>query len=126
MKRRFIHYNPVLKYRARRLRNHSTLPEVLLWQRLKRKQMRGYGFHRQKPLGYYIVDFFCKALMLAIEVDGSSHDSAEACVYDARRQARLERMGISFLRFRNGRVLHDIEGVLREIEQWIEAFEAQV
>jgi very-short-patch-repair endonuclease len=55
-----------------------TLGEVLLWQRLKRKQMRGFDFDRQRPIYRYIVDFYCKDLKLAIEIDGSSHDSEEA------------------------------------------------
>ena len=68
-----ICYNPKLKNLARTLRNNSTLSEVLLWNHLKGKQMKGYDFHRQKPLDNYIVDFFCPKLRLIIEIDGESH-----------------------------------------------------
>ena len=87
MKSQFVRYNPWLKEFARRLRRNSTLSEVLLWKELKGKQMMGYDFHRQKPIGEYIVDFYCPALKLAIEVDGESHILNEA--NDAKRQQRL-------------------------------------
>ena len=58
---------------ARQLRNDSTLSEVPLWNELKHKQMNGYDFHRLKPFDNYIVDFFCPALRLAIEIDGKDH-----------------------------------------------------
>lgn len=58
-RRKIIYYNPKLKQLARKLRNNSTLSEILLWKYLKEKQMMGYDFHRQKPLDEYIVDFFC-------------------------------------------------------------------
>ena len=95
--RKIIPYNPKLKQLARNLRNNSTLSEVLLWQHLKGKKMKGYDFHRQKPVGNYIVDFFCNKLMLAIEIDGMSHD--EKINEDEERQKRIESFGISFLRF---------------------------
>jgi very-short-patch-repair endonuclease len=76
--RKIIPYKPLLKEIARALRNNSTLGEVLLWKQLRNKQMLGYGFHRQKPLDQFIVDFFCHELNLAIEVDGVSHEADEA------------------------------------------------
>jgi very-short-patch-repair endonuclease len=100
MKRRtIIPYNPKLKELARKLRKSSTLSEILLWQHLKGKQMLGYDFHRQKPIDNYIVDFFCNELMLAIEIDGGSHDFEEVYVGDIARQQKLESLGIHFLRF---------------------------
>ncbi|MFM8833835.1 MAG: endonuclease domain-containing protein [Cytophagales bacterium] len=87
MKKR-IHYDPKLTARARELRNNSTLSEVLLWQELKGAKILGYDFHRQKPIDNFIVDFFCYDLMLAIEIDGSSHDGKEK--YDSFRQQKLE------------------------------------
>ena len=74
MKRKIIPYNPKLKEFAKQLRNNSTKAEIILWQKLKRDQMYGYDFHRQKPIDNYILDFFCYELMLGIEVDGYSHD----------------------------------------------------
>jgi very-short-patch-repair endonuclease len=69
-----IQYNPKLKILARSLRNRSTLAEVLLWNQLKARKVRGYQFMRQKPIDNYIVDFYCSKLQLIIEIDGSSHD----------------------------------------------------
>ena len=72
-RRKIIPYNPKLKEFARKLRNDSTFSEILLWSYLKKKQMRGFDFDRQKPIDSYIVDFYSKDLMLAIEIDGESH-----------------------------------------------------
>jgi very-short-patch-repair endonuclease len=66
-------YNPKLKILARRLRNNSTLAEVLLWQNIKGKSY-GYEFHRQLPIDEFIVDFYCHELHLAIEIDGDTHN----------------------------------------------------
>ncbi len=68
-----IYYNPKLIPLARKLRNNSTLAEILLWEEIKNRKMLGYRFLRQKPIGNYIVDFFCNKLKLAIEIDGDTH-----------------------------------------------------
>jgi very-short-patch-repair endonuclease len=81
----YLPYNKNLKQFSRNLRNNSTLGEVLLWNELKAGKMYGYKFNRQKPLGNYIVDFYCKSLALVIEVDGESHYSEEAYVRDEKR-----------------------------------------
>jgi len=86
---------------------------------LKNKQMRGYDFHRQKPLGNYIIDFFCPALMLVIEIDGSSHAVDGAYEKDQIRQRELEEMGLLFVRFDDVAVKREMEHVLSVIEQWI-------
>lgn len=72
-RRKIIPYNPKLKEFARKLRNESTFTEIMVWNYLKKKQMRGYDFDRQRPIDNYIVDFYCKNLQLAIEIDGESH-----------------------------------------------------
>lgn len=118
MRRKIIPYKPLLKGRARELRNNSTVTEIKLWKFLKGRQMCGYDFHRQKPVGDYIVDFFCNELMLAIEVDGISHRGKEK--YDMQRQEKLERVGIKFLRFDDDEVFYNIETVLNKIEKWVE------
>ena len=120
-RRKIISYNPELKERARKLRNNSTLSEALLWQNLKGKQMKGFDFDRQRPIDNYIVDFYCKDLMLALEVDGSSHD--DKFLYDARRQQKLESLGVNFLRFTDLEVKKNMSNVLRTIENWIEETE---
>lgn len=100
-----------------------TFAEVLLWNELKQKNMLGYDFDRQRPIDNFIVDFYCKDLMLAIEVDGISHDAEEAIEEDEVRQSKLEEFGISFLRFDDRLVRNDIENVVSEIEGWIEDWE---
>lgn len=116
--RKIIPYNPALKEKARELRNESTKTEILLWNYLKGRQLRGYDFHRQKPIDEYIVDFFCGELMLAIEIDGVSHIGNEEC--DADRQKRLEKLGVCFLRFKDDDVFYNCDFVVNEIEKWID------
>ncbi len=116
-RKRIFQYNSKLKERARYLRNNSTLSEVLLWRHLKGKQMLGFDFDRQKPIDNYIVDFFCNELMLAIEIDGDSHDSKVE--YDKNRQTKLESLGLHFLRFSDLDVKSNMEGVISTIENWI-------
>jgi very-short-patch-repair endonuclease len=111
-------YDPGLKRLARELRNRSTLAEVLLWQRLKQGQ-RGFDFHRQKPIDRYIVDFFSNELMLAVEIDGSSHNLKGE--RDEQRQRRLESLGVRFLRFRDQEVKTHVDAVVQAIDNWIEA-----
>ena len=116
-----VHYNPRLKELARALRNSSTLSEVLLWNHLKCKQMRGYDFHRQKPIDNYIVDFFCPRLRLIIEIDGQSH--AFKGKEDEKRKNCLELLGFYILRFDDLDVKKNMEGVLAAIEKWIKGYE---
>ncbi|HLR77015.1 MAG TPA: DUF559 domain-containing protein [Balneolaceae bacterium] len=112
-----IYYNPKLKQLARNLRNNSTLAEVLLWNKLKSKQMLGYMFMRQKPIIDYIVDFYCSELKLVIEIDGNSHRFKYT--EDLQRQGELENIGITVLRFDDKEVKQKMEYVLDVIEQWI-------
>lgn len=119
MTRRIIHYDAKLKELARQLRNNSTFGEIILWKRLRGKQMLGFDFHRQKPIGQFIVDFYCNELDLAIEIDGSSHDSAEAQQKDRSRQEYVEELGIHFLRFSEAEVRRDVNSVINILESWI-------
>ena len=96
-----------------------TLSDVLLWQELKGKQGLGYDFDRQRPIDNYIVDFYCKDLMLAIEIDGDSHDHEEISQNDLKRQKRLESLGVRFLRFDDLDVKKEMSWVLDEISHWI-------
>ena len=117
MRRQFLSYKSNLKATARTLRKQMTLAEVLLWNALKGKQMLGYDFHRQKPIDQYVVDFFCPRLMLAIEIDGTSHEGKQE--QDSRRQKEIERYGISFLRFSDNEVKQNLHGVLQSVREWI-------
>jgi len=94
-----------------------TLSEVLLWNELKKKNMLGYDFDRQRPIGNYIVDFYCKELSLAIEIDGNTH--IYKYDYDDKRQKELENPGVHFLRFEDIEVKKNMWNVLRVIEDWI-------
>jgi very-short-patch-repair endonuclease len=113
-----ILYNPKLKARARELRKQGVLSEVLLWEHLKGRKMRGCQFMRQKPIGNYIVDFYCSKLNLVIEIDGESHEGRFH--YDMQRQRILESAGLTVLRFHDSDVKRDTSNVLMAIEGWVE------
>ncbi len=117
MRKKFLKYNPHLKQIARKLRNRSTLAEVLLWRELKGKKILGYDFHRQKPIDENVVDFFCPRLMLAVEIDGITHSDKQE--QDAKRQKKLESLGVRFLRFQDNAVKKDLRSVIVIIRDWI-------
>ena len=93
-----------------------TFGEILLWNEVKENKLWGFDFDRQRCIDNYIVDFYCKDLMLAIEIDGMSHNHEEAFLKDEIRQQKLEGFGIRFLRFSEAEVKNDIINVLRTIE----------
>jgi very-short-patch-repair endonuclease len=74
---------------------------------------------RQRPIDYFIVDFYCAKLKLVIEVDGGYHFTPEVQEYDRRRTERLEIYGITVIRFTNDQVLHNFEGVCSEINEYL-------
>jgi very-short-patch-repair endonuclease len=115
-----IYYNPKLKALSKQLRNNSTLSEVLLWNQLKARKMKGYQFMRQKPIGNYIVDFYCSELKLVIEIDGITHSYRSK--EDLQRQRELESLGLSFLRFYDSDVKNNLNGVMFKIERWIDEY----
>lgn len=110
-------YNQHLKKYSRVLRNESTLSEVLLWGEIKGKKL-GCQFLRQRPIGKYIVDFYCFKLNLAIEIDGVSHESK--IERDEMRDETLEQAGIRIIRFRDEDVKNNLESVVREIRDYVE------
>jgi very-short-patch-repair endonuclease len=116
-----IYYNPKLKQKSRDLRKNSTPAEVLLWNQLKSKQMHRYQFMRQKPIGEYIVDFYCSKLKLVIEIDGISHN--DKFEYDLDRQNYLESLGLAVIRFNDIYVKKNMQGVLNKINEYIDKFE---
>ena len=117
-----VYYNPELKQKARNLRNNATFSERVLWKYLKSGQMKGYRFTRQKPIGNYIVDFYCPKLQLIIEVDGDSHNEKQE--YDRKRQKELESKGLKFLRFDGYSVIKQTDSVLSVIADKIEELES--
>lgn len=124
MNKPYLLYNKRNKQLSRNLRNHSTLSEVLLWNKLKAGKIKGYKFNRQKPLDDYIVDFYCKKLNLVIEIDGETHIDKEK--YDKLRQNKLEKYKLNFLRFEDIEVKKDLHNVLDKIYLYIEEFEKEL
>lgn len=104
-----------LKQRARKLRTEATDAERALWARLRRRQVQGFKFRRQQPLGHYIVDFVCFEKRLIVEVDGSQH--LEQKGYDEARTKWLESQGYRVLRFWNDDVLNRTEQVIEAIAE---------
>ena len=100
-----------------------TFSEVKLWNELKNGQLMGYDFDRQRPIGRYIVDFYCKDLLLALEIDGITHHDERAKYKDKKRQAELEAMGVSFIRFDALLCVNKVEAVVKEIGRWILEYE---
>ena len=89
--------------------------EKHLWTKIRLDQLKGYRFYRQKPIGDYIVDFFCPRAKLIVEVDGSQHLVNEMTEYDRIRDECLRSLGLKVLRFTNTDVLTNIDGVVEII-----------
>lgn len=96
-----------------------TEAEQALWVRIRRKQMHGLQFYRQKPVGPYIVDFYCAAAKLVIEIDGGQHFSEQGVRMDMQRDDAIVRMGLRVLRVNNDEVLQNMDGVMAMIEQTV-------
>jgi very-short-patch-repair endonuclease len=99
------------------------ISEVLLWNQLKGRKLNGYQFMRQKPIGTYIVDFYCSKLRLVIEIDGESHSGKFD--YDMRRQQFLESIGLTVLRFNDTEVKNSMDNVMMAIGGWLADKEEQ-
>ncbi len=108
-----LHYRSDLKKVGRILRSSGNLAEALLWKELKARKL-GVQFLRQRPILTYVVDFYCEKLRLALEIDGATHNGK--IDKDIQRQKAIECEGIRFLRFLDSDVRHNMEGVLRTIE----------
>ena len=114
-------YGKALKASARSLRVKMTDAEQLLWQRVRRKQIGGVQFYRQKPLLSYVVDFYCPAAKLVVELDGSQHFEQEHQSKDRLRDEALVRLGLQVLRFDNRQILLETEAVLAVIDSVVRA-----
>lgn len=109
-------YRPYLRQPARNLRNNMTEAELKLWSRIRRKQVLGIQFYRQKPIERFIVDFYAPKAGLVIEVDGGPHFKKGSTARDRERDAILEELGLKILRFINLQVLNETEAVVEAIE----------
>lgn len=113
----FLCNDPSLKTKRRQLRRNQTDVERILWQRLRNKQLSNLRFFRQYSIGSYILDFYCPAKKLAIEVDGGQHALQSNEVNDTTRRLYLEEKNVHVLRFWNNEVLSNIDGVLQKIAE---------
>lgn len=102
--------------RARKLRSEMSLPEVLLWREL-RKRPGGFKFRRQHGAGVYVLDFYCAAAKLAIELDGFAHDNLRAAKADATRSHFLRFQGVATTRVPAKAVLDDPAGAAVRLAQ---------
>ena len=107
--------DPHLVARARKLRIEQTNAEQLLWRLLRNRQFGGLKFRRQYPMAPYVLDFYCHAARLAIEVDGAQHSEPDKERRDAERTTYLGRQGITVIRFWNHEVLQETEAVLEQL-----------
>jgi len=92
-----------------------SLPEIILWDALRRKKLQGLHFRRQHPSGRYVLDFYCHTLKLAVEIDGDGHSLGDQPMKDATRDAWLQSQGIRTLRLSAGLVLDDVDDAVRTI-----------
>ncbi len=114
-----IYYNPKLKEVARNLRNNMTIAEKSAWRMLKSKQFMGLDFHRQKPIGNFIADFYCSELSLVIEIDGVSHNDDEVKRKDEMKEQYFKSIGLNILRFTDDQVIGNWMLVENEIKKFI-------
>ncbi|MFT4955500.1 MAG: very-short-patch-repair endonuclease [Brevundimonas sp.] len=98
--------------RARTLRQRETRAEAILWTALRSRRLDGLKFRRQQPIGRYFADFACEDLRLVIELDGEVHDDDDQMLYDHHRQAEIEALGWSVIRFRNDEVTASLSRVM--------------
>ena len=94
--------------------------ERLLWSRVRRKQLLGFQFYRQRPVGNYILDSYCPAAKLVVEIDGSYHYTEEGMRKDKVRDEYLSSMGFRILRFPTTKVAEDIDAIEDEIYHVLE------
>ena len=111
-----VPYDEALIEKARENRGRPTPAENKLWfEVLQGRRLSGLKFTRQKPLDRYIVDFYCAELMLAIEIDGDSHDARGR--YDEARTRRLNALGVEVVRYANADVMGNVEGVYVDLQK---------
>lgn len=115
-----ITYNSKLQPRSKQMSREMTKVEQKIWfEALSQKKLLGYKFVKQKIIDNYIIDFYCSELMLAIEIDGQSHN--DKLDYDKVREDFLNTCGIRVLRFTNEQVLSNLEGVREALMRWVES-----
>lgn len=101
--------------KAQSLRNSETKAEKILWENLRRNQLKGHKFRRQHPISLFIADFYCHQLKLIIEVDGEYHNAPEQIKIDDERTQVLQDNGIKIIRFTNCEIENNIGKVITQI-----------
>jgi very-short-patch-repair endonuclease len=102
-------------FRARALRRPLSPPEARLWAQVRAHRLQGFKFRRQHPIGPYIVDFYCPAARLAVEIDGATHDHPARAAHDRRRTTWLAAQGVRVIRIAAVDVRDELDAVLRFI-----------
>ena len=110
-----------LKPLARTLRTKMTDAEQLIWSKIRRKQIGGVQFYRQKNVGHYIVDFYCPKGKLIVEIDGGQHYETGGMKKDQERDRYLHGLGLTVLRFSDIDVLKNIDGVIERIHEHLKS-----
>jgi very-short-patch-repair endonuclease len=110
----------VTKDRAKALRRTMSLPEVLLWKAIKGSAVDRLHFRKQHPIGPYVLDFYCDAVKLAVEVDGASHSFGDRPARDDQRDAWLAARGIATLRLPASPILRDVDAAVRTIAGYLQ------
>ncbi|PIR75685.1 MAG: hypothetical protein CO030_00100 [Candidatus Magasanikbacteria bacterium CG_4_9_14_0_2_um_filter_42_11] len=127
MRTSYKEYKELINERAKKLRINPTLPEDTLWGHLRRRSFMNLKFLRQHPIlhlqkqqvHFFIADFCCHEYKLIIEVDGDIHNKEEQKEYDVMRTETLEELGYHIVRFTNNDVIHNIEDVMKKLENFI-------
>jgi len=112
-----LKYNPKLKNHSQRLRREMTDAERKIWSKIRRKQINELQFFRQKPIGKYIVDFYCPKARLIIEIDGGQHYLGQNIIADQKRVDQLSKLGFRVVRFTNLDILKNINSVVEKIKK---------
>ncbi|KKS65204.1 MAG: hypothetical protein UV34_C0023G0005 [Parcubacteria group bacterium GW2011_GWB1_42_6] len=112
---KMLKYNPNLKDYSQKLRREMTESERKIWFKIRKRQIKGFLFFRQKPIGNHIVDFYCPKARLIIEIDGGQHYEADNEIADKKRDLELKGLGFQVIRFTNLEISNNIENVLENI-----------
>jgi len=118
--------SPDIFEKAKVLRNNMTLAENKLWEKLNKKQLPGFKFRRQHPIGTFIADFYCHALKLVIEIDGEYQEDEAQTDYDNGRTYEINKLGITVIRFKNAEIMTNINGVLNRISEMAQERQQQL
>ena len=106
--------NTNLTERAKELRKNATLSEVLFWNKVKRQQFLGLDFYRQRIIGSYIVDFYCPAKKVVIEIDGNSHENKFE--YDKARDEYLKSLNLRVIHIKDADIKSALDKVMKALE----------